>query len=317
MALVQLEPSLLETLRDRVVVLTGGAIGIGRSAVEQFHAAGAKVVFGDIQDEPGQDLESQLGRARVRYVHCDTTSYADQLHLFDTAEKEFGRVDVVVSNAAIAIHKDVFVPEADVTVEPSMKEIDVNLKGALFTARIGMHYLRKDKTPEGPGGDLVLVSSIAGFKESGGLVTYTASKHGVLGILRGLRVTALPENIRINAICPWMTKTRMVRGIEKGWYENNLPTNEPADVARAIVICATANRSPDKTTIHPGARLPFAGKILWVGGGKAYEIEDRLQELEPEWLGKENSAVLARGQAFLASEGTSWDVEKLKNGNGN
>lgn len=237
--------------------------------------------------------------------------YADQLRLFETAEKEFGRVDVVVANAAIAIHKDPFLPEADITVEPPTAEIDVNLKGALFTARIGMHYLRKNKSSEeGPGGDLILVSSIAGFKESSGLVTYTASKHGVLGILRGLRVSALKENIRINAICPWMTKTRMVRGIEQGWYEKNLPTNEPADVARAIVLCATANRGT--TTSHPGAKLPFAGKILWIGGGKAYEIEDRLQELEPEWLGRENSAVLARGQAFLEAEGTSWDVDKQK-----
>jgi hypothetical protein len=105
----------------------------------------------------------------------------------------------------------------------------------------------------------------------------------------------------------------MVKGIEQGWYDINLPTNEPADVARAIVICATANRSADKTTTHPGAKLPFVGKILWIGGSNAYEIEDRLQELEPEWLGKENSEVLAKGQAFLASKGTSWDVEKRKN----
>lgn len=216
-------------------------------------------------------------------------------------------MDVVVANAAIAIHKDPFDPEADISVEPPTAEIDVNLKGALFTARIGMHYLRK--TPGG--GDLILVSSIAGFKESSGLVAYTASKHGVLGLLRGLRITAMRrDNIRINAICPWMTKTRMVRGIERGWYERNLPTNEPEDVARAILVCATANRCPDGT--HPGARLPFAGKILWIGGGKAYEIEDKLQELELEWLGRENSAVLARGQAFLEEDGTSWDVEKRK-----
>jgi NAD(P)-dependent dehydrogenase (short-subunit alcohol dehydrogenase family) len=117
-------------------------------------------------------------------------------------------VDVVVANAGISIPRDPFLPAADITVEPSTKEIDINLKGVLFTARIGMHYLRKHKTPEGPGGDLILVSSIAGFKESGGLAIYTASKHGVLGILRGLRVTATLENIRINAICPWMTSTR-------------------------------------------------------------------------------------------------------------
>ncbi|KAJ9306718.1 hypothetical protein DTO217A2_3705 [Paecilomyces variotii] len=305
MALVELDPSLLATLKDKVVVLTGGATGIGRSAVEQFHASGAKVVFGDVSDKPAQELVSKLGPS-VRYMHCDTTRYADQLALFATAEKLFGRVDIVVANAGVAQHKDIFAPDQDINEEPSLREIDVNLKGVLFTARIGQHYLRKVG-----GGDMILVSSIAGFKETGGLTPYMASKHGVIGILRGLRLTALPENIRINVICPWMTKTRLVEGIEDGWYKLGLPTNEPADVARAIVTCATANRGTGGKT-HRGAVLPFAGNILYVAGGKAYEIEAKLQELEPAWLGKENSEVLAKGQAYLASEGTSWDASKSK-----
>jgi Short-chain alcohol dehydrogenase of unknown specificity len=81
-----------------------------------------------------------------------------------------------------------------------MKEIDINTKGSLFSARIGMHYLRL-----AGGGDLVLVSSIAGFKECGGLATYVASKHGIIGAMRGLHLTATPENIRVNVVCPWMT----------------------------------------------------------------------------------------------------------------
>ncbi|KAL1974436.1 hypothetical protein VTN31DRAFT_4640 [Thermomyces dupontii] len=309
MSLVEFNPALLPTLKDRVVVLTGGAMGVGRAAVKQFHAAGAKIVFGDIDDTLGESLVSELGTERVRYVHCDTSLYADQLRLFRTAVEAFsttGGVDIVVANAGIGIHKDPFLPDADVTVEPPMKEVDVNLRGSIFTTRIGVHYLRQNG-----GGDLVLVSSIAGFKESGGLTIYTATKHGVIGIQRGLHVNVIKENIRINTICPWMTKTRLVRGIEEGWYERGLPTNEPEDVARAILTCATANRG-DGNVRHPGAVSPFAGKILWIGGGKAYEIEDRIQALEPEWLGKENSAVLAKGQEYLASEGTSWDTDRKK-----
>lgn len=106
-----------------------------------------------------------------------------------------------------------------------------------------------------------------------------------------------------------MTETRLVAPVEGGWYKLGLPTNEPADVARAIIICATANRGTGGKT-HEGAVLPFSGKILYIAGGKAYEIEDKLQELEPEWLGKENSEVLAKGQAYLQSDGTSWDSLK-------
>lgn len=161
--------------------------------------AGAKVVFGDVSEEPARELEAKLG-STVKFVHCDASSYADQLHLFKNAMDMFSRIDIVVANAGVAQHKDPFAADQDINLEPSMIEIDVNLKGELYSARIGLHYLR-----ENGGGDLVLVSSIAGFKECTGLVTYTASKHGVIGILRGLHLSAVKENIRINAICPWMT----------------------------------------------------------------------------------------------------------------
>ncbi|KAF1975708.1 NAD(P)-binding protein [Bimuria novae-zelandiae CBS 107.79] len=304
MVYVQFNSDLLSTLNGKAVVLTGGATGIGRSAVIQFVNAGCKVVFGDVNDVAARELESSLGES-VRFQHCDTSSYQAQLGLFALAESTYGRVDIVVANAGVANHKDIFDPSSDILVEPSMMEVDINLKGSIFTARIGMHYLRKTG-----GGDLVLVSSIAGFKECGGLAPYTASKHGVLGLMRGLHIVAIPENIRINVICPWMTKTRLVKGIEAGWRELGLPENEPEDVARSIVLCASANRSKDGKT-HPGARMPFAGKILWIAGGESYEIEDAIQELEPKWLGEENSRVLAKGQEFLASQGTSWDADKL------
>lgn len=58
---------------------------------------------------------------------------------------------------------------------------------------------------------------------------------------------------------------------------------------------------------HEGAKLPFWGKILFVGGGQSYEIEDRINELEPLWLGEENSKVLEKGQEFLMDGSTSWD----------
>lgn len=106
-------------------------------------------------------------------------------------------------------------------------------------------------------------------------------------------------------------ETRLVKGIEKGWAERGLPENEPEDVARSIVLCATANRGQDRQ-IHKGAKMPFAGKILWISGGEAYEIEDSIQALEPQWLGEENSKILAKGQEYLASQGTSWDADKLE-----
>jgi hypothetical protein len=99
----------------------------------------------------------------------------------------------------------------------------------------------------------------------------------------------------------------MVHGIERGWKALKLPENEPEDVGRAILLCATGNRGGEGER-HEGTEMPFAGKILWVSGGESFEIEGNLQRLEPQWLGRVNSEVLRRGQAFLMSDGVSWDV---------
>lgn len=87
--------------------------------------------------------------------------------------------------------------------------------------------------------------------------------------------------------------------------ELQLPVNEPEDVARTMLICAAANRGINNETFE-GAKLPFFGKILYVAGGESYEIEDRMQELEPDWLGEENSRSFAIGQAYLSDPNTSW-----------
>lgn len=100
----------------------------------------------------------------------------------------------------------------------------------------------------------------------------------------------------------------MAKALEDGWIKAGLPTNEASDVADSILICATANRGPDPSFTHMNAVLPFAGKILYASGGKTYEIEDRIQELESQWLGEENSRVLLQGQRFLAAMSPPKDV---------
>ncbi|KAG4431079.1 hypothetical protein IFR05_013434 [Cadophora sp. M221] len=261
MAHIQINEAQFATLKDKVVVLTGGANGIGRAAVKLFHSHGAKIIFGDINTTLGLELEAELSSSSstttsspsAKFIPTDVTSYTSQLSLFKTAISLHGRVDIVVANAGMSIPRDPFKfndldsngeGEGDEEIEKPFPttEIDVNLTGCLFTARIGMFYLRKNKkthtkipaqhqndhqdehqkqnngvgvgvgvgVSEGGnagdrGGDIILVSSIAGFKESTNLAVYTASKHGVLGLLRGVRIQAAREGVRVNAVCPWMT----------------------------------------------------------------------------------------------------------------
>ena len=103
---------------------------------------GAHVVFGDVVEDASRELEAELSPG-AQFVVCDSSNYADQLNLFKTAFDKYGRVDIVIANAGISIPQDIFDPASDFTQEPSMKEIDINLVGSIFSARIGMHYLRR------------------------------------------------------------------------------------------------------------------------------------------------------------------------------
>ncbi|EEU33735.1 uncharacterized protein NECHADRAFT_56159 [Fusarium vanettenii 77-13-4] len=285
MSLIEPNQSLFKSVKDKVVVITGGARGIGRSAALAFHGHGAKVVVGDLNAEEGKSLVSLLGE-NLRFIQCDVSKYGDQLALFQEAERSFGRVDIAIANAAVGRFPDPLTVIEDINEEPPLPKVDINLRGVLFTSRIAVHYLRKHG-----GGDLILISSIGGFKETADLTPYLATKHGVIGVMRGLRMTSLKnDNVRVNIICPWTTQL-------------GLPMNEPEDVATSMLICATAGRSDGAT--HNGAAMPFHGKILLVAGGKSYEIKDALQSLEPQWLGENNSRAVAMGQDFLHNGKTS------------
>ncbi|EJU00087.1 NADP-binding protein [Dacryopinax primogenitus] len=293
-------PPLLSTLNGKVAVLTGGANGIGASTVRLFTSLGARVMFCDLDSQHGEALAAELGREKTRFLKLDVTDYEQQYELFRTALETWGRIDVVVANAGLTELGDIFGLSEDLSLPPSMGVIDVNLKAVIYTARLGVGFMR----PSG-GGALVLVSSVAGFKESPGLWVYGASKHGVYGLMRCLRSVSGPQwGVSVNAICPWMTtETVMVEGIETLWDKASLPTNEPSDIAMCIATAATANNDPKSR--HPGAATPFNGKALFISGGRFYEIEDNIDRLEPEWLGAQNSRDLFKGQEVLGS-GDGW-----------
>ena len=188
----QFQPGDASVLKDKVVVLTGGALGVGASVVRLLHSAGAHVFFGDVLDEPGAALEKELSsssKTTVKYVHCDVTSYDQNLELFDAALKTFGRIDHALANAGLGEQGKMFDPNLtleSVREEPksSIKVIDVNLKGVLYFARIASVYLEQGDPSDK---SLTMVSSVAGFREDPGLNVYVPSKHGVLGLMRVLR----------------------------------------------------------------------------------------------------------------------------------
>jgi len=286
----------IQDLKDKIVVITGGSSGIGAAAVEIFSKIGAKVVFGDVQVEEGKKQAEKLSSSNVKFVKTDVTKYADLITLFGTALDTYGRVDVAVSNAGVMEVGNWVDPELDLeTIKevPNQRTLEVNLLGTLYFARIAAVYLQQGQTKDDDK-SLILLSSVAGFKETAGMPIYQATKHGVLGLMRCLRLT-LPQtaHIRVNAICPWFVDTIMTAGIATQWRKAGLPINVPAGIADIIV--GVANEKG------------MNGKAIYVEGNRGWDVEDKINELEPKWLGEEQSRELNRGNELMGT-GEFWQI---------
>ncbi|KAJ9497876.1 hypothetical protein H2202_006479 [Exophiala xenobiotica] len=316
MAEIKVDQATLGSVNGKVVVLTGGAQGIGAATVTQLYQSGAHVFFGDWDDKKGpklaEDLKSTSQSAgSVTYTKVNVRDYQSLLSLFDAAYTKHGQIDMAICCAAVTERTGYWEPdklnlESELTREGQTPTgitdvIDINLNGTLYFARLAVAYLKEkhsfDKqatTAENITSPkcITLVSSVAGFKESPGLPAYSSSKHGTLGLMRALRpfISQL-YGLRVNAICPWATDTQLLSGVRAEWTKNNMPLNTPDDVAKYII----------QVTADPKAH----GKALFVTGGNAVDIEEGLNRTEPEWLGEKNSRELNEGQVILGL-GMDW-----------
>lgn len=169
-------------LKDKVIVLSGGSSGIGEALVTLAHSQGAHVFFGDISEEAGQKLTSQLAQTSsntsgtATFVKCNVSRYSDIYSLFNAALSTHGRVDHAVACAGIVEQGGIF--NADLTVETVAQSepttvLDVNLGGSVSFARIAVPFLRHGRSQSVvEDRSLVFVSSIAGIRDSPGMFLY-------------------------------------------------------------------------------------------------------------------------------------------------
>lgn len=186
-------------LADNVVVMTGGASGVGRACAHEFAAQGASVVIGDTDAAGGESLAGELGD-RGRFVACDVSSDGDCARLMNAAAAAFGRIDAVMSNAGI---------EGNGTVETCAEDtwdrvLAVNLKGMFLVAKHALAHLRR-----AGGGAILNTSSVAAFWGEPGTVAYNAAKGGIIGLTKAMAMDHGAEGIRINCLCPGYHATGM------------------------------------------------------------------------------------------------------------
>ncbi len=261
-----------KTFEGKVVVITGGSAGIGRTTALAFAAEGARVAIGARRVPDGQEtvrlIEQQGGQAL--FVETDV-SVPDQVQaLIEATVGRWQRLDFAVNNAGI--EGTPFVPVTDYSIDVWDQVIDVNLKGVFLAMKYEVpHLLRSMRgttepvaagplessggsgVPSGPvpplkqsGSAIVNISSVAGLIGGVGGAAYHASKHGVIGLTKTVALEYATKGLRVNAVCPAVIRTEMAKrffkGLDDAVVENFHPmgrTGTPEEAAAAVLwLCS-------------------------------------------------------------------------------
>lgn len=209
---------------DKVVVVTGGANGIGRALCRRFAAEGAKaVVVADIEHESARRLAAEIGGWEVG---CDVASESDVQTLVDEVLKRHGQIDLFCSNAGVGVEGDCCAEDRD-----WLRSWEVNVMGHVYAARAVLPGMLARQH-----GYLLQTVSAAGLLIMPGSAPYTVSKHAALGLAEWLSITYGDRGIKVSALCPLGVKTRMLERSEFGNAQFLMPEAlEPDEVAAAVI----------------------------------------------------------------------------------
>lgn len=196
-------------LDKKVVVLTGAGSGIGLAVVKLFAQEGAQLMLAGRNETALKDAVALAGANRAAYVVTDVSRPEDNQRLIKAAEDRFGGIDVFIANAGV---EGATAPLVDYPIEAFDQVMAVNVRGVFLGLKYAIPALKKRV-----GGSIIITSSIAGIKARGqGNSAYVASKHAEIGLMRNAALECAPFNIRVNAVLPGPTDTRMIRNIEEG-----------------------------------------------------------------------------------------------------
>jgi D-xylose 1-dehydrogenase len=237
--------ALYPSLKDRTVLVTGGATGIGESLVRQFACQSSQVVFFDIQDEPGRKLADELGGEgwlKPEYLHCDLTDVSALQAAVAQVLAAHGTVDVLVNNAANDQRHKI----EDVTPEYWEQSMAVNLRPQFFMIQAVMPAMKAAGR-----GSIINMSSISWMIPSTGLPLYVAAKAAIVGLTRTMAKELGPSGIRVNAVEPGAIVTeKQKRLVYTPEYKAEIMAHQslkrdilPDDVARLVLFLASDDSS--------------------------------------------------------------------------
>jgi NAD(P)-dependent dehydrogenase (short-subunit alcohol dehydrogenase family) len=197
-------------VEDKVVLVTGGASGLGEAAVGLLAARGARVVVADLDAARGDAVAAAARAAGAEALFCrtDVTQEPDVAAAVAAALETWGRLDGAINNAGTTGPSN---PTAEYSVADWNRVLALNLTGVF----LGLKHEIPPMVEQG-GGSIVNTASGAGLVGFAGLPAYVASKHGVVGLTRAAALEYVRAGVRINAVCPGSTRTPMLEGFMGG-----------------------------------------------------------------------------------------------------
>ena len=241
-------------LKDQIVLVTGGARGIGKAIAENFAKKGAHLVIADISLSSAEETAREISATGVKTLALalDVSKSGDVTAAFANIIKEFGRIDVVINNAGIT--KDGLILR--------MKEedwdavININLKGVFLCSKEAVKLMMKQRY-----GRIVNIASVVAFIGNPGQANYSASKAGIVGLTRTIAAEYASRGVTVNAVAPGFIATAMTEALPDNIRQEMLKSipvgtfGSVNDVANAVAFLA----SPDNGYI--------TGQVIHVNGG--------------------------------------------------
>ncbi len=237
----------MNRLKDKVAIVTGGAAGIGRATAELFAEEGAKVVVADMLTPEYE----------AHFVKTDIANEDECRHVCDEAVRAFGRLDILVNNAAVFVLKGL-----EASVDDWQRSLSVNLVGTALMSKYASEQMKQSG-----GGAIVNLGSISSFVAQPSFITYSATKAAIVQMTRNMALDLVPFNIRVNCVCPGTILTRatenhmaLVGMSKEDFIAAEAPKNllnrvgDPREVAYPILFLAS-----DEASLITGTHLMVDG----------------------------------------------------------
>jgi len=211
-------------LKDKVAIVTGGGRGIGETICLAFAKEGANVVVNDIVFEGARSVSEKINSQGGKSipVKADISKYEDVVQLTKTALKEFGKIDILINNAAISPKKEGGGPTMtwEIVLEEWDRVMNVNLKGTLLCSQEAVKFMLSRKS-----GVIINISSVAGKAPFEPMATgchYDASKAGIINLTQRLASEVASKGIRVNGVCPGRIETPLTKFSSKEYNQKML-----------------------------------------------------------------------------------------------